>query len=335
MELNIHNYEEYFLLYADNELPVQEMRMVEEFVAGNPILKEEFDNIMRTVMTPDTTISLEDKSFLLKGEVGEDEVDTMLQSFMMYHDGELDEKEKNEIESLLNTSPGLKEEFDLIGRAKLIPEDITFPFRNQLYRSKVRTMWWWSAAAGALLIIGIGAGILYLRRSEPVQVVKIERKQVPVKTNELPVPLHPVLLPVFHDQPMARVQSRPKKLPVVQVKHVPANPEIIPREEKPDDQAGNVYMDEGMQNGIAKALLNAEKSINGLLNHDDQTTTNTDKSQYTIQPASYTTGNTRPDNGDDEYNNPPGLLDKTKLGTLIKQTKRIIGRNLFRKKSSE
>ena len=42
MDINRDNYEEYFLLYADDELSKAERRMVEIFVKENPDLKEEF-----------------------------------------------------------------------------------------------------------------------------------------------------------------------------------------------------------------------------------------------------------------------------------------------------
>ena len=41
MNINRDNYEEFFLLYADNELSVQEKNAVEDFVRQHPDLEEE------------------------------------------------------------------------------------------------------------------------------------------------------------------------------------------------------------------------------------------------------------------------------------------------------
>ena len=58
MNINRNNYEEYFLLYADNELSAAEKNMVEMFVKQNTDLEEEFIMFQQSVVKPDNTISL-------------------------------------------------------------------------------------------------------------------------------------------------------------------------------------------------------------------------------------------------------------------------------------
>ena len=54
MNINHHNYEEYFILYMDNELGSDARRMVEAFVQQHPELKGELDLLLQYKLVPDT-----------------------------------------------------------------------------------------------------------------------------------------------------------------------------------------------------------------------------------------------------------------------------------------
>lgn len=62
--INLSNYEDWFLLYADGELTVAEEEAVLEFVKLNPSLQEEFDLMMSVRFQPETEIKLADHSTL-------------------------------------------------------------------------------------------------------------------------------------------------------------------------------------------------------------------------------------------------------------------------------
>ena len=66
-ELNLSNYEERFLLYADDELNVQQKKETELFVLQHPQLQEEFTVLMQTRLT-DETIAFPDKASLYRKE---------------------------------------------------------------------------------------------------------------------------------------------------------------------------------------------------------------------------------------------------------------------------
>ncbi|HZW65313.1 MAG TPA: hypothetical protein VFF23_06470 [Hanamia sp.] len=157
MNINKNNYEEYFLLYADNELSNAERKMVEVFVKENPEFREEFCMLKLTINIPDDEIRLENKSFLFKNEHSFLNKDNYEEAFVHYHDKELSEKEKLETENFLSQHPELKSEFELIGKAKLSPDtSIVYPAKQELYRKeksgKVVTLMWWRYAAAAVLI---------------------------------------------------------------------------------------------------------------------------------------------------------------------------------------
>lgn len=62
--INLSNYEDWFLLYADGELTVAEQKAVLKFVEAHPGLKEELDLLMSMRFQPESEIKLNDKSII-------------------------------------------------------------------------------------------------------------------------------------------------------------------------------------------------------------------------------------------------------------------------------
>ena len=164
MNINRHNYEEYFLLYADNELSKTEKKVVEIFVQENVDLKEEFLMIKLTINSPEEDMKLDDKSFLLKKEsssfINEDNYE---QIFVLYYDNELSDEQKVETENFVAENQKFKTEFELIAKAKLTPDNsIVYPDKKQLYRKvnpgKVIPFILWRSLAAAVFI-GFGLWI--------------------------------------------------------------------------------------------------------------------------------------------------------------------------------
>lgn len=62
--INLSNYEDWFLLYADGELTVAEQEAVLEFVKQHPSLQEELDLLLSMRFQPETEIRLNDYSTL-------------------------------------------------------------------------------------------------------------------------------------------------------------------------------------------------------------------------------------------------------------------------------
>ena len=62
--INITNYETFFLLYADNELTADERDNVLFFVKENPELRDEFESIISTIVSPERDVVYTDKHFL-------------------------------------------------------------------------------------------------------------------------------------------------------------------------------------------------------------------------------------------------------------------------------
>lgn len=154
MNLNRHNYEEFFLMYADNELTAADRKAVELFVQQNPDLKPELDLLVQAVL-PAHTINFENKKELLK-------LENHQQALLLdYLDGEL--SNAADAENLVSASPAAKKEWDLLQQTKLKDEKIVFEGKENLYRkapARVAQIKWWRAAA-AVLLLGIGGWIFY------------------------------------------------------------------------------------------------------------------------------------------------------------------------------
>lgn len=171
MKINRHNYEEFFLLYVDNELSSEDRRMVEDFVQLHPDLNEELELLSQFKFTPDDDIVFDNKEELLKVN-GETPVslNNYEESLLSYIDNELTEQQRIAVERLVNTNPAAKKELELLQQTKLQPETIVFANKESLYRKeeKVRSLpvrWWRAAAAILILALGLTAVLVMNNKS--------------------------------------------------------------------------------------------------------------------------------------------------------------------------
>ncbi len=161
MMITRNNYEEYFLLYTDNELSAAEKNAVEEFVNDNPDLRTELLTLQQLKMKPENDIIFNDKDLLLK----ETENTIIDQSnyeeyFLLYADNELSAGEMNMVERFLKNNPGLQQECSLLLKTKLEADnDIIFPGKEILYKKESRRfvlLPWMRIAAAAVVLLLIG-----------------------------------------------------------------------------------------------------------------------------------------------------------------------------------
>lgn len=188
MNINRNNYEEYFLLYADNELTDSEKAEVLMFVKQHKDLEEEFRMIHHTISKPDASVQLTDKSFLFRNDI-----DAFINEknyeeiFVLYHDNELAEKEKLETEDFLSVHKELKNEFDLIGLARLTPvSTVFFPDKKLLFKKeksgKVIPVIFRRMLAAAVFI-GFGLWIINLFFQKPGKLNITTAHSIPAKNS--------------------------------------------------------------------------------------------------------------------------------------------------------
>lgn len=246
MNITRHNYEEYFILYLDNELSAEERRGVEEFAQRHPDLQEELDTLLQYKMLPDTTVQFDGKEELLK-ENGHSLItaSNYTEWLSLYIDQELSAEEQQRVETFVAGFPAAQMELARMQKAKLVPESVVFADKASLYRTEEKVLRspvkWWRLAAAAVLLLGAGitAALLVNRQSPapaeivkqgPVQPEAPPGKQVPVlKQSDSPVnesviagnntaAITPVIVntgnPATREKNNTTGNSRPAEIPV-------------------------------------------------------------------------------------------------------------------------
>jgi hypothetical protein len=207
MNINRHNYEEFFLLYVDNELTAAERAMVEAFLAANPDLKEELELLQQSTFTVDAKLDDAFKNSLLKPV--DEKAAVTEEQLLLFIDNELRVDEAASVLKAAAEDDSLQKELHLLQRSKLTPDtSVIFPHKSLLYKdaqparvfSMSTAVRRWSAAAAVLLMLGTGVWLVNKNNkteslvdgsSTPVKVDeqkannKIEPIVPPVQSNEL------------------------------------------------------------------------------------------------------------------------------------------------------
>lgn len=161
MNINRHNYEEFFLLYVDNELTAGQRKIVEAFVATNPDLQEEFELIQQSTFTDDVKLDTAFINSLLKPVADESTISE--EQLLLYVDDELRADEKAAVEKELLANTSLQKELQWLRRSQASPDiSIVFPDKSLLYKqaeparvfSMSMTARRWSAAAAVVVLLG-------------------------------------------------------------------------------------------------------------------------------------------------------------------------------------
>ncbi len=158
-----NNYEEFFLLYVDNELPASDKKAVEAFVRENPDLEAELNRLQQSVFKPDGAVIFENKDRLMKQTADSSFINAgnYEEYFLLYTDKELDEATAKEVETFAGQHPSLSESLHLLLQARLEPDTaIVFEGKEILYKKeeddKVILFPWARVAAAAIVLLLAG-----------------------------------------------------------------------------------------------------------------------------------------------------------------------------------
>lgn len=170
LPINLENYEEYFLLYVDNELTEAEKAAVELFVEQHPELKEEWTMLMDTKLEPeDIRMDMKNDLYRSAETINESNFETFQLSLL---DDELNDKEKQAILEYNSQHQKAASNFEWLSKTKLPVEEIAFPDKSVLYRSEkpavvISVKWYRMAVAAAILV---AAGLWFINKPDEVEI---------------------------------------------------------------------------------------------------------------------------------------------------------------------
>ncbi|MCU7552056.1 hypothetical protein OCK74_23245 [Chitinophagaceae bacterium LB-8] len=160
------NYEEYLLLYVDDELTAEEKTAIDQFLLLNPDLQQELEILMQTKL-PLEWLPVNEKETLLSGSMQAKESEEAL---LLYVDNELNGKEKKQIEETLEKDTAYRLQYELLLKTKSdASKKVVCPFKEELYRREERKIpvLWWRIAAVVLLVVGMGTLIMTYQKQQP------------------------------------------------------------------------------------------------------------------------------------------------------------------------
>ena len=161
--IHLGNYEEFFVLYIDNELSDAEMKKVDDFLAAHPDLQAEFE-ILAGTRLPMEEFTF-DKSELMADKM---KLGTIDEDLLLYIDQELPSGKRKVVELELASNPDYQLQHQLLLKTKLDATDkISYPDKKELYRrseTKVIGIGVWMRIAVAVMLVA-SMTILYFNNS--------------------------------------------------------------------------------------------------------------------------------------------------------------------------
>lgn len=203
------NYEEYFLLYVDNELNTTERLEVEAFLTLHPDLQAEIDILLSTKLPADL-IQLQDKESLMSDSISLNSFD---ESLLLYIDNELDKAAKEKLEAQLKKDKTFQLQHQALLQTKLdAAEVIPYPNKKELYRRTERRIspYWLRIAAAVIIVLGIGALVAVNQQNTAApSVVKNPAANKPANTErQMPLINEPVATPALAEQSEAVAEQK-------------------------------------------------------------------------------------------------------------------------------
>lgn len=190
--ISLQNYEEWLILYMDNELSSEERLQVEAFLLLHPHLQEELDLLLSTKL-PEESIRFAGKEDLQAAAMKLNLVDEAL---LLYLDNELPAADKKRVEEKLAADKEYQLQFALLQQTKLdASETIPYPNKKELYRrtERVPLLPMWMRIAVAIVLILFATLFFVLNTSKQSINGGVARIDQPAQEKKTSVPSRKIL----------------------------------------------------------------------------------------------------------------------------------------------
>jgi hypothetical protein len=344
-----NNYEEFFLLYVDDELDAASKLAVEDFIQQNADLAIELEMLMQAKPLPED-ITFADKESLLRTEGNTINETNHEEYFLLYVDNQLSASKREEVQKYVLQHPHLQDEFTLIKQTVLAPETVSYGNKTGLYRKEKRRAIYikpWQLAAAAIFI-GVCVTGWFMMQKNTFSVAVADNTK-PSTQSQPAVKIPPVDTAEQNVNPQFETQTKEvlatkqtgkeksiKKQTEVAVikkrKEKPAGNNAVNREDKNDvayqhaDPSNNDII---RQQNEMPSSVNATADVpDDLVKKQAETgtlmaqTSNNENNGYKIYPVAYKEINTN----DDDNSLHVGVFDlnKTKVKNLFKKAGRVL-----------
>jgi hypothetical protein len=265
--ISINNYEEWFVLYMDNELAAAQKKMVEDFLLLHPHLQEELDLLLDTRL-PQEEVIFSGKEELLAPSM---KLNNVEEALLLYLDNELPAAETKKVEERLASDKNFRLQYQLLQKTKPdAAEVILYPNKEELYRRADRRVLFpvWMRAAAALVLLLTGGYFFVLNQNAdivaPDNVVIIEN---PLETKKQAVPENPAQKNSFPPEQslIAKTSENKTSIKLALQKPVPAvkeNKAEPMQAVAPQTESVAIQQQEAIRISLEKLTMQSEPAVN-------------------------------------------------------------------------
>ena len=266
--IHLSNYEEWFVLYMDDELTPAQKEMVENFLLQHPELQEEMD-LLRSTKLPVDAVSFPGKEELRADAMKLNMVD---ENLLLYIDNELPAAEKKAVEEKIATDQTYRLQHGILQQTKLdATEIIPYPNKKELYRhtEKLVVLKMWMRIAVAVVLVLFATLFFVLNNGKQPGKIDVAVNAKPQAQKQEPLPSNPILPNTPSNEQAVAVNTNPKGRKTEQPA---ARKATEPRKENQSSQAASEVMTAATKQGETApvhALPSIKIDVNKLTQQTD------------------------------------------------------------------